>query len=100
MENEGLIPVEQLCSSYNIEHTFINSLRDYGLIELIIVEGRYCLLNEQLRDLEKIIRLHYELDINLEGIDAISHLLKRVDEMQTELSAVRNRLRLYETGME
>ena len=44
------------------------------------------------------IRLHYELDINIEGIDAISHLLQRVDQLQDELRIMKNRLSRYEAG--
>ena len=36
-------------------------------------------------------------DINIEGIDAIAHLLRRVDQLQHELNVIRNRLRLYES---
>ena len=45
------------------------------------------------------IRMHYELDINLEGIDAISNLLERVEEMQHEMTRLQNRLRFYEVTM-
>ncbi|MBK8738011.1 MAG: hypothetical protein IPL98_19685 [Saprospiraceae bacterium] len=33
------------------------------------------LLEEQLPVLEQIIRLHYDLQINMEGIDVITHML-------------------------
>jgi hypothetical protein len=42
------------------------------------------------------IRLHHELDINVEGVEAISHLLMLIEKMQEELTVVKNRLRLYE----
>jgi hypothetical protein len=42
------------------------------------------------------VRLHYDLDINLEGIEAITYLLNRVKNMQAEIIALKNRLRLYE----
>jgi hypothetical protein len=96
MENEDLLPIEQLCSHYNIEVSFVRALTDFGLIEITTVEQVPYMTKSQIRDLEKLIRLHYELDINLEGIDAISHLLKKVNGMQNELSSLRNRLRMYE----
>ncbi len=51
---------------------------------------------DKLKDLEKFIRLHYELDINTEGIDAIAQLLNRVENMQDEITRLKNRLRFYE----
>jgi hypothetical protein len=41
-------------------------------------------------------RLHYDLDINLEGIEAITCLLDRVRSMQEEIRELRNRLGVYE----
>jgi len=40
--------------------------------------------------------LHVDLDINIEGLDAISHLLQKVNALQNELVALRNRLQIYE----
>jgi hypothetical protein len=42
------------------------------------------------------ISFHYELNINLEGIDAISNLLNQIDDLQDELDRTKNRLRFYE----
>ena len=98
MKNDDLLPVELLCTHYNIEVSFITSLTEFGLIEITKVEETNCLYKTQIKDLEKLIRLHYELDINMEGIDAISHLLRRVDNLHEELTALKNRLRLYENN--
>lgn len=98
MKNDDLLPVELLCTHYNIEVSFITSLTEFGLIEITKVEETNYLYKTQIKDLEKLIRLHYELDINMEGIDAISHLLRRVDNLHEELTALKNRLRLYENN--
>jgi uncharacterized protein (DUF2344 family) len=95
MSNENLILIEQFCSYHNAEVTFISALKDFGLLEIVIVDEKEYLAAEQLAAAEKMIRLHYELEINLEGIDAIAHLLQRVESLQRELLAVQNRLRIY-----
>jgi hypothetical protein len=48
----------------------------------------------ELQKLEQIIRLHYDLDINLEGIDAIAHLAERIKMMQNEITGLKNYPRL------
>jgi hypothetical protein len=58
----------------------------------------HLLLFKQLTELEKLVRLRYELDINLEGIDAIIHLLKKLQGMQDEIIILKNKLRLYEAS--
>ena len=98
MENDDLLSVEELCLHYNIEVSFITSLTEYGLLEVTTIKETAYIYKEKIKDLEKLIRLHYDLEINLEGIDAIHHLLKRVDHLQDELTALRNRLRLYENN--
>jgi len=99
METEYLIAVDQFCAFNDIEASFVSSLQQNGLIEFTTVEETEFLNSEQLQQLEKYIRFYYELDINLEGIDIIMHLLNRVNDMHQVITALRNRLRLYEDGL-
>lgn len=47
---------------------------------------------EELPVLEKMVRLHNELDINPEGIQAIHHLLGQVESLQEEVAALKRKL--------
>lgn len=96
MENDDMILLELICTSYNVEADFIDSLYDYGLIEVVTVEEHKFIDKDQISELEKMIRLHYDLQINLEGIETITHLLQRMQALQAELTLLRNRLRFYE----
>lgn len=96
MQTKYLITVDEFCTSHSIEDSFISSLQQNGLIEIITIEEARFIDAEQLQQLEKFIRFYYELDINLEGIETITHLLQRVNAMQQEITELRNRLRLYE----
>ncbi|MGI8583421.1 MAG: chaperone modulator CbpM [Chitinophagaceae bacterium] len=93
---EHLISAQDFCTYYKVEYSFINSLVEYGLIEIIKKEQASFIDIDRLHDLEKFVRLHYDLDINLEGIEAITHLVQRVENMQSEITALKNRLWLYE----
>ena len=99
MQSEYLIAVEEFCACHDIEISFINSLQQTGLIETTTIEGDWFIDAEQLQQLEKYIRFYYELDINLEGIESIMHLLQRVNAMHNEITALKNRLRLYESDI-
>lgn len=96
MYKENLIPANEFCANHNIEISFISSLQQYGLIEITTIRETGYIHESQLQELEKIVRLYYELDINLEGIETITYLLKRINNMQDEITTLRNRLRLYE----
>jgi hypothetical protein len=67
------------------------------MIETVMVEEAIFLPLSQLDRLEKIVRLHFELNINLEGIQTITHLLERIEEMQEHITKLTNRLRAYES---
>jgi hypothetical protein len=99
MQTEYLIAVDDFCANNNIEISFISSLQQNGLIEIKTIHEAGFIDAGQLQQLEKYIRFYYELDINLEGIETITHLLRRIDMMQNEIIQLRNRLRLYETEL-
>jgi len=96
MKADYLIPLDIFCTSHDIEISLISSLNEAGLIEITTIEEAGFLNSEQLQQLERYILFYCELNINLEGIDAIKHLLNRVNAMHHEITALRNRLRLYE----
>ena len=96
MQTKNLIAVTEFCVNHNIEVSFISSLQQNGLIEITTIKETEYIQESQLYDLEKIVRLYYELDINLEGIDTVIHLLQRMNDMQDEITLLKNRLRLYE----
>ncbi len=96
MNLEELIATEELCERYSVEHTFIRSLSTSGLLEVITVEKREYVHCDRMAEFEKLMRLHFDLDINLEGLEAIKHLLDRLSDLKEENLALRNRLGLYE----
>jgi len=97
MKTEYLIAIDEFCTSHNIEISFISSLQRSGLIEITKIKESAFIEADKLQQLEKFVRLYYDLDINLEGIETISYLLQRIGSMQDEIRALRNKLRLYET---
>ena len=97
MKTINFIPLVQLCSHYEVETSFFNALNEAGLIEITTVKKVSCLHQDKVNDVEKMIRIHHELNVNIEGIDVVFNLLNKVDDLQSEINAVRNRLRLYES---
>ncbi|MGD0711962.1 MAG: chaperone modulator CbpM [Bacteroidales bacterium] len=96
MQTENLIAIDVFCASHNIEVSFISSLQQAGMVEITTVKETEFINEAQLQQLEKFISFHYELNINLEGIEAINHLLQRINSMHDEIIALKNNLRLFE----
>lgn len=96
MEKDQLIATDTFCKVYNVNYSFVESLLDFGLIETVQVQEIQYLQVNHLQDIERMVRLHDELDINPEGIEAVQVLLKKIDYMQREILLLRNKLRFYE----
>jgi len=97
MNIKNLIPANEFCVHHNIGISFISSLHENGLIKITTIEETSYIHKKQLPDLERIIRFSSELDINIEGIESIIHLLKRINEMQKEITVLKNRLEMFES---
>lgn len=96
MKDEDLIPIEVFFKHYPLESSFVSDLKEYGLIEVTEIDNRPCIGHEHISDFEKLIHLHYDLSINIEGIDAIHHLLQKIVGLQKELCILKTKLRSYE----
>ena len=95
MENV-LLSAEELCTHYNVEYHFLELLREHDLIEIINVNEQHYLHADALRTLESLMRMHYDLNINLEGIEVINNLLSRVNNLHEQIKYLKNKLKLYE----
>jgi len=96
IQTEKLIAVDEFCLHNNVEKSFISLLQQNGLLELMIIKESRFIGADQLRQLEKMVRFYYELNINLEGIESITHLLMQINDLQNEMRTLRNKLQFYE----
>lgn len=96
MTDQQLISAEELCTYYSIDSTFIDALYENGLISVRTIRKKTFVDLAELGELEKLVRLHNDLEINVEGIGAVKHLLTTIDQMRDEIAILRNRLRLLE----
>lgn len=87
--NTGLIIIEEFTQNSRIEPSFIILLHNEGLIDIVAEEGKQYIRESQLPDLERYARWHYELSVNIEGIDVIHNLLEKMHDMERELQELR-----------
>lgn len=92
-----LIVINEYCKSTHVEPLFFDLLEENDLITIYIEEGERYFPSSELNDLEKYIRLYYDLSINMEGIDAIRHLQGRIQALEDRIDRLRQRLRIYES---
>jgi len=97
MQTKYLIAIDDFCANHKIDISFISSLQKTGLIEITTIEDSGFIAADQLLELEKYVRFYYELDINLEGIETVTYLLQKINNLQNEIKTLNNKLRLYES---
>lgn len=93
--NTDLIIIREYCEKSHTDPTFLVSLEEGGLIEIQTIDGEQYLLASQLRELERYSHLYYDLSINIEGIDAIHHMLERIEDLQYEVKQLQRQLRRF-----
>ena len=96
METKKIISIQQFCTHYDVPVSFINELNEFGLVEIVQEQNTKCIDKLQIRHIEKMMRLHFDLDINMEGIDAIHNLLQQIDALQEQVTQLSNKLKFHE----
>ncbi|WP_372756458.1 chaperone modulator CbpM [Mariniflexile sp.] len=96
METQNYISIKQFCTNHCVPISFVYELYDFQLIEIVTVEDDAYLYETQIKDLEKLVRLHFDLKINLEGLDAIHNLLSQVESLKSDIIKLENKLKRFE----
>lgn len=97
MRTDNLILLKTVSSHYQLELSFFTHLHDLGLIEIEVMEQSSYIRENQIHNLERMIRMHHDLEVNPEGIDVVFNLLQKIERLQKDLNTTKNRLRLYES---
>lgn len=96
MKIEDWIPTADLCAHYRVERQFIQDLQENGIIEIRQIERREYIPLKQIREFERMRRLHYDMNINIEGLEVVRNLLEKIEALQGEKQQLLNRLHIYE----
>ncbi len=96
MDKEAYILVQRICEHYEVERGFVESLHELELIRLKKEEDALYLSHDELDQLEKFMRLHRDLNINVEGLGVVSQLLEQVEKLKEEVNTLKRKLNYYE----
>ncbi|MBK1897549.1 chaperone modulator CbpM [Chryseobacterium paridis] len=95
---EERISREELVKIYNIEITFFDDLVEYGLLQVQTENNIRYLMYEDLPTFERFTNWHYDLEINLPGLEVIHEMLQKMSDLKqknrdllTKLSAINAR---------
>lgn len=89
---------EELVKIYNIEISFFDELVDSGLLQIQTENEIRYLMYEDLPNFERFANWHYDLEINLPGLEVIHEMLQKMNylrqrnrELMSKLSAIGNK---------
>lgn len=83
---------EELVKIYNIEITFFDELVDSGLLNIQTENEIRYLMYEDLPVFERFANWHYDLEINLPGLEVIHDMLRKIDNLKQKNRELMNKL--------
>jgi len=96
MSHSKVIKIESLSIHYQVDRSFFQQLNDLGVIEIHSVDNMPCVDEQHLALLDKVVRLHQDLEINPQGLDVVLNLLDKIDSLEKSLVETQNRLSIFE----
>lgn len=75
---------EELVRIYNIEITFFDSLEEAGLLQIETENEIKYLQYDELSTFERMMNWHYDLEVNIAGLEVINHLLNQIANLQSD----------------
>jgi len=95
MSTLKIISVTDFCSHYKVNFSFIESLSELDLIKTKVIDNQLHIPIKEIRTIEKLMRLHYDLGINFEGLDVINNLIDQIQSMQEKIQLLENKVAFY-----
>jgi hypothetical protein len=92
MKKENFISIKTFCENHGVGESFIYSMYEFEILQVQQEKEAGMLHLDDLPLLEKMVRLHHDLDINPEGIQAVHHLLGQVESLQQEVASLKKKL--------
>jgi len=78
------ISIEEVVRVYEVDYSFIDSLIESELLHPEIENEIRYIVHDELSDLEKFVNWHYDMEVNLAGIEIIHKLLHQLNALQEE----------------
>ncbi|HAO08750.1 MAG TPA: MerR family transcriptional regulator [Chryseobacterium sp.] len=83
---------EELVKIYNVEITFFDELVNSGLLNIHTENEIRYVMYEDLPMFERFTNWHYDLEINLPGLEVIHEMLKKMEDLRQRNRELMNKL--------
>ncbi len=96
MKVSKFIRLSEFCKGHALEESFLYELHEIELIEIAEVDQQPVISAAELDRIERLVRLHQDLEIGPQGLMAVDHLLTRMEQLREEVLELRRRLNRWE----
>lgn len=96
MTAKKYIYIRDFCRGHSLEEAFLYELHEHELLCIEEIDRQPAFHRRELGRLERLVRLHRDLELGPPGLQAVQHLLDRLDLMEQELWQLRRRLGRWE----
>ncbi len=92
MKLQKYIRIADFCQGHALEESFLYELHEVDLIEIVEVGRTPAIRRSELDRLERLVRLHRDLELGPQALLTVDHLLGRMQQLQEEVLELRRRL--------
>lgn len=86
------ISIEEVIRVYQVDYSFLDALIDSELLHPETENNIRYIVHDELSALEKFMNWHYDMEVNLAGIEIINKLLQQLDQLQQENLRIKKRV--------
>lgn len=96
MEKENYILLQDFCEVTKAKPEFLMQLFEHDLIQHITYNNTPAIHQKELPTIERMLRLHYDLNVNIEGLQIITHMREKMMLLQEEILLMKRKLKRFE----
>ena len=90
------IEIREFCKGHDLEEGFVYELYALGIIKIKKVDELAVLRLRDLGRLERLVRMHRDLELNVQGLQAVQHVLDQLEIARNEIRALRTMMGRWE----
>ena len=90
------ISIQEFCNYNGVEVRLVRELADFGLLQLQTNQQQEVLPVDEVKRVERMLRLALDLDLNPAGIDVILNMRREMIRLRRRAQRLQNRLRQLE----
>lgn len=87
------ISIKSLANFHNLDEGLLLEIVEYEIVPVKRSRSEISINSEYIEEFERALRLHLDLDVNLQGVEIICRMRNQIQEMQEEIDRLNQLLK-------